>query len=94
MRNTWPGGYRHAMTQDAHERWNAQHYPGTRQLCAECDAATGRCEDDSLYADEDGERGPLCEECWQKAHDDESANAELRGWMQATLADSPSRSAG
>jgi hypothetical protein len=67
--NTWPGGRRHAMEQREHEQWNARHCPGTRQLCAECDAETGRCEDDSLYAGEDGERGPLCEECWQKEHD-------------------------
>ena len=72
MRNTWPGGYRHAMTQDAHERWNAQHYPGTRQLCCDCDAETGRCEEDSMYTDEG--HGPLCEDCWHA-----SANAIVTG---------------
>ena len=65
MGNEWPGGRRKAMHQDEHEAWNAQHYPGTRQLCAKCDGPTGRCEDDSLYADDDGECGPLCEECWK-----------------------------
>ena len=30
-RNTWPGGVRKALHQDEHERWNASHYPGTRQ---------------------------------------------------------------
>ena len=68
--NTWPGGKRRAMDMAEHEKWNAQHYPGTRQLCAECDAPTGRCEEDSLYWGEDGERGPLCEECYQSAQDD------------------------
>lgn len=53
-----------ALTQDQHERINARHYPGTRQLCCRCDQPTGRCEDDSIYA-EDGE-GPLCEECWEE----------------------------
>lgn len=48
-RNTWPGGYRHAMSQDAHERWNAAHYPGARQLCVRCDEPTGRCEEDAMY---------------------------------------------
>jgi len=62
--STWPGGYRHAMSQDEHERWNAKHYPGTRQLCCECDQPTGRCEDDSIYT-ERGD-GPLCPECWHE----------------------------
>lgn len=48
------------MHQDEHERWNAAHYPGTRQLCSKCDEPTGRCEEDSIYRN--GE-GPLCEEC-------------------------------
>lgn len=69
--NTWPGGRRRVMSHSEHEQWNARHYPGTRQLCAECDAETGRCEEDSLYADE---RGPLCDKCWEEAHDDEGAN--------------------
>ena len=30
-RNTWLGGVRKALHQDEHERWNASHYPGTRQ---------------------------------------------------------------
>ena len=65
MMNTWPGGYRHAMTQSEHALWNACNYPGTLQLCIECDAPTGRCEDDSLYLDDDQETGPLCEDCWR-----------------------------
>ena len=67
MRQRWPSGRRHAMTQSAHEAWNAMNYPGTRQLCVYCDAPTGRCEDDSLYADDDQESGPLCEECWRES---------------------------
>lgn len=62
--NTWPGGYRHAIDQSEHERWNAEHYPGTRQLCSQCDQPTGRCEEDSIYT-EDG-NGPLCPECWHE----------------------------
>jgi len=64
LSNTWPGGKRHAMLQSEHVAWNANNYPGTRQLCSECDAPTGRCEDDSLYADDDCEIGPLCDTCW------------------------------
>jgi hypothetical protein len=63
--NTWPGGRRHAMDQSAHEKWNAIHYPGTRQLCVDCGEATGFCEEDSLYAElnnGDG-HGPLCIFC-------------------------------
>lgn len=62
MPNTWPKGYRHALSQSEHEAWNSRHYPGTRQLCVLCEQPTGRCEDDSLYGDD--EVGPLCEECW------------------------------
>lgn len=65
--NTWPSGKRHAMSQSKHERWNASHYPGTRQMCTECDAPTGRCEDDSLFVDE---IGPLCEECFEALRED------------------------
>jgi len=60
--NTWPGGTRHAMTQSEHEKWNASTFPGTLQLCSECDEPTGRCEDDSLFND-DG-YGPYCPDCW------------------------------
>ena len=63
--NEWPGGKRHAMYQSEHEAWNASHYPGTRQLCSECETPTDRCEDDSLYSDEDCQVGPLCEDCWE-----------------------------
>ena len=60
--NTWPGGTRHAMSQSNHDKWNADNYPGTRQMCSECDQPTGNCEDDSHYS-EDGE--PLCWECYE-----------------------------
>lgn len=68
-RNTWPGGYRHALDQSEHERWNATNYPGTRQLCSLCDQPTGRCEEDSIYLDEDSD--PVCESCWTEAHERE-----------------------
>lgn len=64
MANTWPGGYRHAMTQAEHEAWNAEHYPGTRQLCSECSQPAGRCEEDSLIVED---LGPLCRECYNQA---------------------------
>lgn len=54
----WKGRAHH---QDVHERINARHYPGTRQLCSVCEQPTGRCEDDTLSV---GDRGPFCEECW------------------------------
>ena len=58
--NTWPGGMMHAMDQDDHEKWNAKHCPGTRQLCTDCGEETDRCEEDAIYVDE---HGPLCEKC-------------------------------
>ena len=61
MNNTWPGRYRHALSQDEHFAWNAQNYPGTRQLCIKCEEPTGRCEDDSIYVN-NGD-GPLCINC-------------------------------
>jgi len=60
MSNSWPGGARRALNPSEHEAWNARHYPGTRQLCCQCDEPTGRCEDDSIYR---GDIGPLCENC-------------------------------
>lgn len=60
--NTWPGGFRHAMSQDEHERWNARNYPGTLQICSQCESPTGRCEEDTLDVDDSG---PLCEECYR-----------------------------
>lgn len=59
--NTWPGGHRHAMDQSEHEKWNATHYPGTRQLCDRCGAATGRCEEDSLRPTL---HEVVCEDCY------------------------------
>lgn len=64
--NTWPGGKRHAMLQSEHAAWNAKHFPGTRQLCEICGEPTGKCEEDSLYADEEGEIGPLCERYFEE----------------------------
>ena len=64
MSNSWPGGFRHAMSQSEHERWNSGNYPGTRQLCCKCEEPTGRCEEDSIYIDDD--TGPLCEECYSE----------------------------
>ena len=57
--NTWPGGTRHAMDQAQHARWNAQHYPGTLQVCCRCEQPTGRCEEDAI----DTLLGPICETC-------------------------------
>lgn len=61
MPNTWPGGERHGMLQSEHEAWNTSEYPGTRQMCSQCDEPTGRCEDDELLTDNSE---PLCPECW------------------------------
>lgn len=58
MDSWWKGK---AWTQDVHDRINAQHYPGTRQLCVLCDSPTGRCEEDSMS---NGDIGPVCEECF------------------------------
>lgn len=63
--NSWPNGIRHAMDQVQHARWNASHYPGTRQLCVICDCPTGRCEEDSMF---NAEIGPVCEQHYEVPH--------------------------
>jgi len=51
-----------AMHQHEHEAHNAANYPGTRQLCSSCSEPTGRCEEDSMFA----ESGPVCEACYDE----------------------------
>lgn len=58
--NTWPGGTRRALSQKEHNIWNSFNYPGTLQLCSACDEPTGRCEDDTLWSEDEE---PVCEEC-------------------------------
>ena len=60
--NVWPDGYQHPLSQVEHADWNAKNYPGTQQLCVDCDSPTGRCEDDSLFTDD---HGPLCPDCYE-----------------------------
>lgn len=71
--NTWPKGYRHAISQTEHEEWNRRNYPGTRQLCAICDRPTGRCEDDSIFVNDEG---PLCENCYHEIKEKEEKGNE------------------
>ena len=60
-----------ARSQTEHNKINAREYPGTRQLCIECDEPTERCENDSLWSWQMMEMGgysygPLCTECYNK----------------------------
>lgn len=66
--NTWPGGKRHAMSQAAHEAWNANHFPGTRQLCQVCEQPTERCEEDTITVLDSGPLCPACAERMRKEH--------------------------
>ena len=59
-----------ARTQSEHEAYNRLHYPGTRQLCVYCEEPTGRCEEDSLYLED--ETGPVCENCFHGAVEEKS----------------------
>lgn len=68
MSNWWDGK---ALDQSQHAAINDQHYPGTRQLCCECDEPTGRCEEDSIYLDD--EAGPFCEDCYSMYVTEETA---------------------
>lgn len=60
--NSWPDGYKKAMSQAEHSAWNAYNYPGTLQICFICDEPTERCEEDDIWT-EDGD-GPFCVNCW------------------------------
>ncbi len=51
-----------ALDQSQHEAWNAGNYPGTRQLCSECDEPTGRCEEDTISHPITEQ--PICESCY------------------------------
>jgi len=62
--NTWPKGIRKAINQSKHKVWNDNNYPGTRQFCSICNNPTERCEEDSIYLNEDSE--PICENCFIK----------------------------
>jgi hypothetical protein len=61
--DAWQRGANRALSQDTHERINAAHYPGTRQICCECSEPTGRCEEDDLWW---GDLGPLCPACYEQ----------------------------
>ena len=75
------------MHQHQHEAWNAGNYPGTLQLCSQCDEPTGRCEDDSLYADDDREIGPLCMECYRKTPAYRMAEQDIADTMPPLLSE-------
>jgi len=48
-------------SQSQHKKYNAMHYPGTRQICIICDCPTERCEEDALYIED---HGPICDGCY------------------------------
>ena len=68
MTEWWKGK---ALDQTTHEAINAVHYPGTRQLCIDCDQPTGRCEEDSIFH---GGLGPLCFECYAEMEQENEIN--------------------
>lgn len=56
-----------ALTQAEHNAINAREYPGTREMCRECDQPTGNAGkgDGSLYCpDDDCGLGPFCWGCY------------------------------
>lgn len=60
IENSWPNGHKQGISQGDHEKWNAYNYPGTKQLCSNCEQPTGNCEEDSVF-NEDG--NPICDTC-------------------------------
>jgi CTP-dependent riboflavin kinase len=48
-------------TQSQHRKINSRHYPGTRQICVNCDEPTERCEDDGIWSEDLD--GWICPEC-------------------------------
>jgi len=62
--NTWPNGTKKAMTQCEHKDWNANNYPGTLEICFQCDEPTGNCEEDNNIG-LDGEA--YCDNCAEQS---------------------------
>lgn len=60
--NSWPDGYKKAMSQAEHSAWDAYNYPGDLQICFSCEEPTNRCDEDDFWAD-NGD-GPFCIDCW------------------------------
>lgn len=58
--NKWPNDYRCSLSQKEHKEWNSKNYPGTRQLCDICKEPTERCEEDTLYDNDDN---IVCNKC-------------------------------
>jgi len=50
-----------SYTVEQHRVINGSSYPGTRQLCIECDEPTGKCEEDTLSIED---IFPLCNDCY------------------------------
>jgi len=63
--NTWPGNKHQATHQNEHEEWNTKHYPGTLPLCSYCDQPTDRCEDNTIWSEDDE---PLCDDGYHKTN--------------------------
>ena len=63
MYNTQPDGVKRSLHQHEHEKWNSYNYPGTRQMCVTCSDPTDRCEEDSIYCEDNS--GPYCEKCYK-----------------------------
>jgi len=47
--------------QSQHNIINSKEYPGTRQICINCDEPTGRCEDDGIWSEKLD--GWICPDC-------------------------------
>lgn len=78
---SWPVGRKKTLSQPEHKAWNSSHYPGTRQLCIECEAPTGRREEDSMFTEEG--HGPLCEECFNGLTTQEDEELNPRGGVES-----------
>jgi hypothetical protein len=55
--------FKHRLSQCDHEKFNASHYPGTRQMCSICDKPTERCEDDEIVTIHGD---PVCVDCYEE----------------------------
>ena len=57
-------------SQNEHNQYNKNHYPGTRQICVVCKSPIERCEEDDLYVCKNMEEiGPLCRNCYDEISD-------------------------
>lgn len=64
------------LYQHQHDAINRREWPGTRLVCVICGGDTERCEEDAIYAENEG---PLCLGCHETRQRSEAALGRIHG---------------